>query len=194
MVTSMGICHAKPYTLRGGPSTKLEQRLFKAWQLNNHSKNSSISSKPDRAHICTITSIFVKLNEIGYLFARMTSLYYLVSCIFPASAMMLMVSGYMFDGCNILALVSYLGILTQYDSIDCVGSGCDYVHHTFGDDDCCLHYGLLNCRCPSSSSGGAATEACGCSHGLYLVLSVALCCIAVVPEVELLFCLNMKAD
>ncbi|GJS42319.1 hypothetical protein Tco_0567362 [Tanacetum coccineum] len=26
MVTSMEICHAKPYTLRGGPSTKLEQR------------------------------------------------------------------------------------------------------------------------------------------------------------------------
>ncbi|GKB60151.1 protein LAZ1 [Tanacetum coccineum] len=26
MVTSMGICHAKPYTLRGRPSTKLEQR------------------------------------------------------------------------------------------------------------------------------------------------------------------------
>ncbi|GKD98651.1 hypothetical protein Tco_1382548 [Tanacetum coccineum] len=55
MVTSMGIRHAKPYTLRGGPSTKLEQRLFKAWQLNNHSKNSSISSKPDHAHICTIS-------------------------------------------------------------------------------------------------------------------------------------------
>ncbi|GJW66962.1 reverse transcriptase domain-containing protein [Tanacetum coccineum] len=28
---------------------------FKAWQLNNHSKNSLISSKPDRAHICTIS-------------------------------------------------------------------------------------------------------------------------------------------
>ncbi|GJS00909.1 hypothetical protein Tco_0317417 [Tanacetum coccineum] len=26
MVTSMGIRHAKPYTLRGGPSTKLERR------------------------------------------------------------------------------------------------------------------------------------------------------------------------
>ncbi|GJW47368.1 reverse transcriptase domain-containing protein [Tanacetum coccineum] len=55
MVTSMGIRHAKPYTLRGGPSTKLEQRLFKDRQLNNHSKNSSISSKPDRTHICTIS-------------------------------------------------------------------------------------------------------------------------------------------
>ncbi|GJV84798.1 retrotransposon protein, putative, ty3-gypsy subclass [Tanacetum coccineum] len=55
MVTSMGIRDVMPYTLRGGPSTKLEQRLFKAWQLNNHSKNSSISSKPDRAHICTIS-------------------------------------------------------------------------------------------------------------------------------------------
>ncbi|GJX31953.1 hypothetical protein Tco_0241808 [Tanacetum coccineum] len=29
-------------------------RLFKAWQLNIHKKNSLISSKPDRAHICTI--------------------------------------------------------------------------------------------------------------------------------------------
>nr|GEX63253.1 hypothetical protein [Tanacetum cinerariifolium] len=28
--------------------------LFKAWQLKNHSKNSLISSKPDRAHICII--------------------------------------------------------------------------------------------------------------------------------------------
>ncbi|GKB81794.1 hypothetical protein Tco_0948689 [Tanacetum coccineum] len=54
MVASMGICHTKPCTLRGGPLTKLEQRLFKAWQLNNHSKNSLISSKPDRAHIYTI--------------------------------------------------------------------------------------------------------------------------------------------
>ncbi|GKD98476.1 hypothetical protein Tco_1382373 [Tanacetum coccineum] len=51
----MGIRHAKPYTLRGGPSMKLGQRLFKAWQLNIHKKNSSISSKPDRAHICTIS-------------------------------------------------------------------------------------------------------------------------------------------
>ncbi|GJX37980.1 hypothetical protein Tco_0251283 [Tanacetum coccineum] len=55
MVTSIGIRHVKPYNLRGGPSMKLEQRLFKAWQLNNHSKNSSISSKLDRAHICTIS-------------------------------------------------------------------------------------------------------------------------------------------
>ncbi|GJR16348.1 hypothetical protein Tco_0799000 [Tanacetum coccineum] len=55
MVTSMGIHHAKPYTLRGGPLTKLEQRLFKAWELNNHLKNSSISSKPDRAYNCTIS-------------------------------------------------------------------------------------------------------------------------------------------
>ncbi|GKA97833.1 hypothetical protein Tco_0825727 [Tanacetum coccineum] len=55
MVTSMVIRHAKPYTLRGGPSTKLEQRLFKAWQPNDHSKNSSISSKPHRAHIFIIS-------------------------------------------------------------------------------------------------------------------------------------------
>ncbi|GJW97828.1 hypothetical protein Tco_0179636 [Tanacetum coccineum] len=51
----MGFRHAKPYTLRGGPSTKLGQRLFKAWKLNIHKKNSSITSKPDRAHICTIS-------------------------------------------------------------------------------------------------------------------------------------------
>ncbi|GJZ89449.1 putative RNA-directed DNA polymerase, eukaryota, reverse transcriptase zinc-binding domain protein [Tanacetum coccineum] len=51
----------KTYTLRGGPSTKLERRLFKAWQPSNHSKNSSISSKPDHAHICTINIVlFVK--------------------------------------------------------------------------------------------------------------------------------------
>ncbi|GKA90546.1 hypothetical protein Tco_0812416 [Tanacetum coccineum] len=36
MVTIMEICHAKPYTLRGGPSTKLEHRLLKAWKLSNH--------------------------------------------------------------------------------------------------------------------------------------------------------------
>ncbi|GJZ45314.1 reverse transcriptase domain-containing protein [Tanacetum coccineum] len=51
--------------LRGGPSTKLEQgsnprspslsRLFKTWILSNHPKHHSISSKPDRAHICTIS-------------------------------------------------------------------------------------------------------------------------------------------
>ncbi|GJS26397.1 hypothetical protein Tco_0487017 [Tanacetum coccineum] len=82
MVTSMGICHAKPYTLRGGPSTKLEQmsdsqthvlhlhqdgkgsRLFKAWQPNNHSKNSSISSKPDRARICTINSLISLRSQV----------------------------------------------------------------------------------------------------------------------------------
>ncbi|GKC14516.1 hypothetical protein Tco_1011298 [Tanacetum coccineum] len=51
----MGIHHAKPYTLSGGPSMKLEQRLFKAWQLNYHPRNSLISSKPDRTHICTIS-------------------------------------------------------------------------------------------------------------------------------------------
>ncbi|GJU70456.1 hypothetical protein Tco_1256715 [Tanacetum coccineum] len=33
------------------------RRLFKAWQPNNHSNNSSISSKPDRAHIYTINSL-----------------------------------------------------------------------------------------------------------------------------------------
>ncbi|GJU15800.1 hypothetical protein Tco_1143766 [Tanacetum coccineum] len=60
MVTSIGIRHANPYTLRSGPSTKLEQRLFKAWELNHHSKNSLISSKPDRAHICTISGAIQK--------------------------------------------------------------------------------------------------------------------------------------
>ncbi|GKF28827.1 hypothetical protein Tco_0095169, partial [Tanacetum coccineum] len=62
MVTSMEIRYAKPYTLRGGPSMKLEQRLFKAWQLNSHSKNSSISSKPDRAHIYTISGAILSIT------------------------------------------------------------------------------------------------------------------------------------
>ncbi|GJW92531.1 hypothetical protein Tco_0170084 [Tanacetum coccineum] len=62
----MGIRHAKPYTLRGGPLTKLEQRLFKAWQLSNHPKNPSISLKTDRAHICTISNVrvWVKLHGV----------------------------------------------------------------------------------------------------------------------------------
>ncbi|GJR46654.1 hypothetical protein Tco_1314757 [Tanacetum coccineum] len=55
MITSMGIYHAKPYTLHGGPSKKQGQRLFKAWQLNIHKKNSLISLKPDRTHICIIS-------------------------------------------------------------------------------------------------------------------------------------------
>nr|GEY81031.1 reverse transcriptase domain-containing protein [Tanacetum cinerariifolium] len=38
-------------------------RLFKAWQLNNHKKNSSISSKPDRAYICTISGAFQYFSE-----------------------------------------------------------------------------------------------------------------------------------
>ncbi|GJS15308.1 hypothetical protein Tco_0409780 [Tanacetum coccineum] len=46
---------AKALHLRGRASTKIELRLFKAWKLNNHSKNSSISSKPGRTHICTIS-------------------------------------------------------------------------------------------------------------------------------------------
>ncbi|GJW02165.1 hypothetical protein Tco_1561021 [Tanacetum coccineum] len=54
MITSKGIRYAKTYTLRGRSSTKLGQRLFKTWQSNNHHKNSSIPSKPDSAHICTI--------------------------------------------------------------------------------------------------------------------------------------------
>ncbi|GJW95747.1 reverse transcriptase domain-containing protein [Tanacetum coccineum] len=54
MITSMGIRHAKAYTLRGRSSMKLGQRLSKTWQFSNHHRNSSISLKPDRAHICTI--------------------------------------------------------------------------------------------------------------------------------------------
>ncbi|GJT71981.1 hypothetical protein Tco_1031267 [Tanacetum coccineum] len=38
------------------PSTKaFPPRLSKTWQSSNHHKNSLIHSKPDRAHICTIT-------------------------------------------------------------------------------------------------------------------------------------------
>ncbi|GJT38691.1 reverse transcriptase domain-containing protein [Tanacetum coccineum] len=63
MVTSMRIRQAKPYTLHGGPSTKLEQSLFKAWEVNNHLKNSLISSNPDRAHICTISGAIQYFSE-----------------------------------------------------------------------------------------------------------------------------------
>ncbi|GJY13464.1 hypothetical protein Tco_0382773 [Tanacetum coccineum] len=45
MVTSMGIRQAKA----PNPS-----RLSKTWKSLRHPKNSSILSKPDRAHICTI--------------------------------------------------------------------------------------------------------------------------------------------
>ncbi|GJX88869.1 reverse transcriptase domain-containing protein [Tanacetum coccineum] len=45
-VTSIGICHAKA----PNPS-----RLSKTWKSLKHPKNSSILSKPDRAHICTIS-------------------------------------------------------------------------------------------------------------------------------------------
>ncbi|GKE50527.1 reverse transcriptase domain-containing protein, partial [Tanacetum coccineum] len=37
-------------------------KLFKAWKVNNHSKNSSISSKPDGAYICTIKNIRLDLT------------------------------------------------------------------------------------------------------------------------------------
>ncbi|GJR76067.1 hypothetical protein Tco_0088432 [Tanacetum coccineum] len=55
MITSKGIRHAKTYTLRGRSSTKLGQRLFMTWQSNYHHKNSLIPSKPDSAHIRTIS-------------------------------------------------------------------------------------------------------------------------------------------
>ncbi|GJR46108.1 hypothetical protein Tco_1314211 [Tanacetum coccineum] len=50
MITSTGICHAKPYTLRGGPSTKLGQRLFKGFGATPTSKEEYLllSSKLDR--------------------------------------------------------------------------------------------------------------------------------------------------
>ncbi|GKB80196.1 hypothetical protein Tco_0947091 [Tanacetum coccineum] len=47
----MGTRHAKPYTLRGGSSTKLVQRLFKTRQSSIHPKNSSI---PNRILIVSI--------------------------------------------------------------------------------------------------------------------------------------------
>ncbi|GKB60218.1 hypothetical protein Tco_0916404 [Tanacetum coccineum] len=48
--------------------TNFPIKLFRAWQLNIHKKNSLISSKPDRAHICTIiTPLYWKqhLREIS---------------------------------------------------------------------------------------------------------------------------------
>ncbi|GJT86930.1 hypothetical protein Tco_1068647 [Tanacetum coccineum] len=64
MITSMGIRHAKAYILRGRPSMKLEQRLFKAWQLSNPLNNPSISSKLDRAHICIISGTIHNEKEL----------------------------------------------------------------------------------------------------------------------------------
>nr|GEV82617.1 reverse transcriptase [Tanacetum cinerariifolium] len=70
------IHHAKPYTLRGGTSTKLGQMSdsqthalhlywdlpakieIVAWQLNIHKKNSSISSKPGFSAVPTTTTMF----------------------------------------------------------------------------------------------------------------------------------------
>ncbi|GJY91702.1 hypothetical protein Tco_0507484 [Tanacetum coccineum] len=57
MVTSMGIRYAKA----PNPS-----RLSKIWQSLEHPKNSSILSKPDRAHICTISgAIFVPADYVS---------------------------------------------------------------------------------------------------------------------------------
>ncbi|GKA92949.1 hypothetical protein Tco_0814935 [Tanacetum coccineum] len=64
MITSMGICHAKAYTLRGRSSTKLGQRLSKTWQSSNHHKKSSIPLKPDRAHIFPISGAIQANYEV----------------------------------------------------------------------------------------------------------------------------------
>ncbi|GJX36102.1 hypothetical protein Tco_0247659 [Tanacetum coccineum] len=53
----------KPFAVR--PSTKLGQRLSKTWQSFKHPKNSSIPSKPDRAHICTIKSHIPNANALA---------------------------------------------------------------------------------------------------------------------------------
>nr|GEX27509.1 hypothetical protein [Tanacetum cinerariifolium] len=74
MITSMGILQAKAYTLRGRPSTKLEQRLFKAWQLSNHLKNLSISSNPDRAYICTISGAIRGTATISPVLTKLNNL------------------------------------------------------------------------------------------------------------------------
>ncbi|GKB31339.1 hypothetical protein Tco_0870740 [Tanacetum coccineum] len=56
-VTSMGIRHAKA----PNPS-----RLSKTWQSFKHPKNSSIPSKPDRAHICTISGAIQTTPPLGF--------------------------------------------------------------------------------------------------------------------------------
>ncbi|GJS79410.1 hypothetical protein Tco_0729291 [Tanacetum coccineum] len=57
MVTSMGIRLAKA----PNPS-----RLSKTWQSLKHPKNSSIPSKPDRAHICTISGAIQMTPPPGF--------------------------------------------------------------------------------------------------------------------------------
>nr|GEV98959.1 retrovirus-related Pol polyprotein from transposon TNT 1-94 [Tanacetum cinerariifolium] len=46
-----------PFTNHDDVSSPSAWRLFKAWQLNIHKKNSLISSKPDRARIFTISGV-----------------------------------------------------------------------------------------------------------------------------------------
>ncbi|GJW01027.1 reverse transcriptase domain-containing protein [Tanacetum coccineum] len=53
----------KPFAVR--PSTKLGQRLSKTWQSLKYPKNSSILSKPDRAHICTIITAISGHHPVG---------------------------------------------------------------------------------------------------------------------------------
>ncbi|GJT14724.1 hypothetical protein Tco_0873430 [Tanacetum coccineum] len=57
----------KNHPLNRGTPPRSSALLFKAWQLNIYKKNSSISSKPDRAHICIINPVSKKLciNEAG---------------------------------------------------------------------------------------------------------------------------------
>nr|GEW07748.1 hypothetical protein [Tanacetum cinerariifolium] len=82
MITSMGFCHAKAYTLRGRSSTKLGKglakskpmfffsakaflpRLSETWKPINCYKNSLIPSKPDHAYICTISGAIRNEKEL----------------------------------------------------------------------------------------------------------------------------------
>ncbi|GJR46903.1 hypothetical protein Tco_1315006 [Tanacetum coccineum] len=63
MVTSIGTRHAKPYTLRGGSSTKLGQRLSETRHPAYTSRILRSLTKPDRVHICTISGAIQYVSE-----------------------------------------------------------------------------------------------------------------------------------
>ncbi|GJZ60078.1 hypothetical protein Tco_0615894 [Tanacetum coccineum] len=52
----------------------LKSRLFKAWQLSNHPKNPSISSKHDRAYICTISGAIRGTTTISPILTKSNNL------------------------------------------------------------------------------------------------------------------------
>ncbi|GJY47501.1 reverse transcriptase domain-containing protein [Tanacetum coccineum] len=70
MVTSMGICHAKPYTLRDEPSTKLEQRsdsqthVLHLHQGYSRLDNSTITQRTLQSYRSMIVPIFAQSRMV----------------------------------------------------------------------------------------------------------------------------------